>query len=254
MFHMGSRVTYANLMATVAVFIALGGTTTAAVLITGKNVKNGSLTGADIKSRSIGSIDIKDGDLLAKDFKPGQLPVGATKGPTGDTGPQGLKGDVGAQGATGPEGAKGDQGVPGAPSLIYAQVKPGVPGAPPASPETTFPVLPFTLPSSGKVSVAGFGEATGSCPSGGGNCVFESGLYLDGVPIAGSNRPPHSVPAGANAAACGGASFFFFGGAALTETVPAGAHELTIGFTQTSGPDAALTLCPAQIEAVGPYQ
>jgi hypothetical protein len=245
---MGSRVTYANVMATVAVFIALGGTTTAAVLLTGRNVKNGSLTGADIKDRSIGSVDVKDRDLLAKDFKPGQLPTGGTTGPKGDMGAQGLKGEIG------PEGAKGDQGAPGAASLIYAQVKPGVAGAPPASPETTFPALTFTLPSSGKVSVAGFGEATGSCPTGGGNCVFESGLYLDGVPIAGSNRPPLSVPAGANAAACSGASFFFFGGAALTPTVPGGAHELTIGFTQTSGPDAALAPCPPQIEAIGPYQ
>jgi hypothetical protein len=235
-------------MATVAVFIALGGTTTAAILITGKNVKNGSLTGADIKNRSIGSADIKDGDLLARDFKPGQLPPRGLPGTTGDPGAPGPKGEVG------PTGPTGDPGAPGAASLIYAQVKPDSPGAPPASPETTFPALTLTLPSSGKLAVTGFGEATGSCPSGGGNCVFESGLYLDGVAIAGSNRPPLTVPAGASAASCNGASFFFFGGTSLTATVPAGPHELTIGFTQTSGPDAALTVCPAQIEAVGPYQ
>src|SRR3954454_23371141 len=42
-------------MATFAVFIALAGSATAAVLITGKNVKDGTLTGKDIKNSSVGS-------------------------------------------------------------------------------------------------------------------------------------------------------------------------------------------------------
>src|SRR4051794_19771168 len=77
-----SRLTYANVMATVAVFIALGGSATAAVLITGKNVKDGTLTGKDIKNSSIGSVDVKDGTLLPKDFRGARLPAG----PKGDTG------------------------------------------------------------------------------------------------------------------------------------------------------------------------
>jgi hypothetical protein len=93
-----ARLTYANLMATVAVFIALGGSSYAAITVTGKNVKNSSLTGKDIKNNSLTGSDIKnlksgdvsDHSLLAKDFKAGQLPVG----------PQGLKGDKGASGAT----------------------------------------------------------------------------------------------------------------------------------------------------------
>jgi hypothetical protein len=88
-----ARLTYANVMATIAVFVALGGSSYAAVTITGKNVKNSSLTGKDIKNNSIGSADVKglksgdvsDHSLLAKDFKTGQLPAG----------PQGLKGDKG---------------------------------------------------------------------------------------------------------------------------------------------------------------
>jgi hypothetical protein len=85
-------------MATLGVFIALGGTSYAALTITGRNVKDGSL----------GSRDIKDGRLLAKDFKAGQLPAGpqgaagvqGDAGPTGPTGPQGPSGSAGRNGAT----------------------------------------------------------------------------------------------------------------------------------------------------------
>lgn len=112
------RLSYANVVATLALFVALGGTATAALVITGKNVKNGSLTGADLKDNSIRSADVKDGGLLAKDFKRGQLAAGVTgpQGPAGaagakgDTGP---RGDAGQQGDVGPRGPTGDTGVRG---------------------------------------------------------------------------------------------------------------------------------------------
>ncbi len=90
-----SRLSYANVVATLALFLALGGTSYAALTITGKNVKNGSLSGGDIKDGSITAKDIKNGSLLEKDFKSGQLPGpveafnalggGTTVSGTGDT-------------------------------------------------------------------------------------------------------------------------------------------------------------------------
>jgi hypothetical protein len=88
-----TRLTYANVMATVAVFIALGGSSYAAITVTGKNVKNSSLTGKDVKNNSLTGSDVKniktgdvtDRSLLAKDFKGGQLPVGS-QGPAGAKG------------------------------------------------------------------------------------------------------------------------------------------------------------------------
>src|SRR6059058_3518181 len=71
------RLTFANAIAAIALFVSLGGTGYAALAITGKNVTNGSLTGVDIRNNSVRSIDVTDGTLLAKDFKAGQLPVGA---------------------------------------------------------------------------------------------------------------------------------------------------------------------------------
>jgi hypothetical protein len=93
---LGSRLTYANVMATLAVFIALGGSSYAALKVTGKNVKNNSLTGADVKNSSLTTKDVKNRSLLSQDFKAGQLP----SGPAGAQGPQGPPGPPGAAAAS----------------------------------------------------------------------------------------------------------------------------------------------------------
>jgi hypothetical protein len=88
-----ARLTYANVVATLALFVALGGSSYAALTVTGKNVKNSSLSGKDIKDNSVTGRDVKsiksgdvtDRSLLAKDFKAGQLPAGA-RGEKGDKG------------------------------------------------------------------------------------------------------------------------------------------------------------------------
>jgi hypothetical protein len=101
-----SRLTYANIMATIAVFVALGGSSYAAITITGKSVKDSSLTGKDVKNRS----------LVARDFKAGQLPSGPAGpvGPTGGPGPAGPAGPKGDRGQQGPAGAIGPAGPAGA--------------------------------------------------------------------------------------------------------------------------------------------
>jgi hypothetical protein len=79
-----SHVTYANVIATIALFLALGGGAYAA----SKLPKN-SVTAKQIKRNSITSPKVKDRSLLAKDFKAGQLPAGAP-GPQGAEGPRGV--------------------------------------------------------------------------------------------------------------------------------------------------------------------
>jgi hypothetical protein len=71
-------------MATIAVFIALGGTSYAAIKVTGKNVKDATLTGKDVANSSLTSADVKNGSLLAKDFKSGQLSGGGPGAPGRD--------------------------------------------------------------------------------------------------------------------------------------------------------------------------
>jgi hypothetical protein len=85
---MKRALTYSNVMATLAVFVALGGSSYAAITITGKEVRNNSLTGADIRNNSlksgdlrnnsVKSSDVKNGSLKAKDFAAGAIPGGAT--------------------------------------------------------------------------------------------------------------------------------------------------------------------------------
>jgi hypothetical protein len=92
-------------MATIAVFLALGGGAYAAFKVPNnsvgtKQLKNGAVTGAKVKQ----------GSLLVQDFKSGEIqalagPIGPV-GPKGDTG---AKGDPGAKGDTG-TGLQGDRG------------------------------------------------------------------------------------------------------------------------------------------------
>jgi hypothetical protein len=57
--HIRSRLTYANVMATVAVFVALGGTGYAAAKINGKTLKNRTVSGKKLMNRTIGESKIK---------------------------------------------------------------------------------------------------------------------------------------------------------------------------------------------------
>lgn len=57
------HLTYANVTATLALFIALGGSSYAALTITGKNVRNRSLTYKDLKRNTLGGTRIKESRL-----------------------------------------------------------------------------------------------------------------------------------------------------------------------------------------------
>ena len=98
---MARRLSYANVVATLALFIALGG---------------GAYAIATLPKNSVTTIQVKNGSLLAKDFKKGQLKAGprGPAGPAGATGAKGAKGDPGAAGAAGAAGAPGTAGTPGA--------------------------------------------------------------------------------------------------------------------------------------------
>jgi hypothetical protein len=103
------RLTYANVVASVALFAALGGSSYAALTITGSQVRDGSLSGRDVHNGSLTGTDVRDRSLLARDFKPGQLPAGP-KGDKGDSGAPGPQGDAGARGEPGPKGDPGFSG------------------------------------------------------------------------------------------------------------------------------------------------
>ncbi len=80
-------------VALLALFVALGGTSWAAIKITGRNVVNSSLTGADISNESIGTRDVKG--LRLRDFAKGQAPKDGAKGDPGTPGKDGINGTPG---------------------------------------------------------------------------------------------------------------------------------------------------------------
>jgi hypothetical protein len=87
-----SRLTFANVVSLMALFVALSGGAYALTIpnnsIGAKQLKKNAVTGSKIKRGAVTSSKVKDRSLLAKDFKAGQLPQGAK----GDTGPQGPPG------------------------------------------------------------------------------------------------------------------------------------------------------------------
>jgi hypothetical protein len=93
-------------VAVFALFVALGGTSVAAIAVLPARsvgtteLKDNSVTRAKIAHESITSVLVKDYSLNATDFAAGQIPAGPTgpTGPAGPTGPQGPKGDAGTVG------------------------------------------------------------------------------------------------------------------------------------------------------------
>ena len=92
------RLTYANVMATVAVFIALGGAGYAAI----KLPKN-SVGAKQLRRRAVTPAKLSPASISA---------LAGARGPAGPQGPAGAQGLTGPQGPAGVQGIKGDPGTP----------------------------------------------------------------------------------------------------------------------------------------------
>ena len=96
----------AMVVACVALLVALGGTSVAAVSQLARNsvgpaqLQFAAVTSPKIRSNAVNSAKVANRSLLRADFAPGQLPAGPT-------GPQGPAGPAGPAGAAGPAGVIG---------------------------------------------------------------------------------------------------------------------------------------------------
>jgi hypothetical protein len=210
------RLTYANVMATVAVFVALGGSSYAAIEITGRQVRDGSLTGVDVKNGSLTGKDVKDRSLRARDFRAGGLPRG----------PQGLQGVQGIQGAAGSDAQFNGAAAGGALTGTYPN--PGLAG----KAVTSANVANNTL------TGANIDESTlGSVPS------ADNAAELGGVPAA---QFPQLVSAGGSAT--GLTAYSYFANTATNGTqLPVGQVKL-----QTNGVAGDILLCGNAPGAIDP--
>ncbi len=75
-----------------ALVLVLGTSVTAAGLITGTQVKDGTVTGRDLRDGSATGLDVRDGSLTPADF------AGTVEGPRGPAGLPGPAGPVGPRG------------------------------------------------------------------------------------------------------------------------------------------------------------
>jgi collagen triple helix repeat protein len=104
-----ARLTYANVVATIALFVALGGSSYAAL---------------NLPRNSVGSEQVKPGSLRASDFKASERSNlrgrRGRRGPVGATGTTGSRGATGARGAAGARGATGARGLTGAAGTVRA--------------------------------------------------------------------------------------------------------------------------------------
>jgi hypothetical protein len=123
----GRRPSPALVIALLALFVSLGGTSYAVSKIGSRQVTNNSLRSKDLRDNTVQSRDVRDRSLLAKDFKAGQLPAG----PKGDTGPPGPQGAAAAnliQGSTGDDLVTLQTSEERFPPSGYSPTEPGVTG------------------------------------------------------------------------------------------------------------------------------
>jgi hypothetical protein len=102
-----SRLTYANLIATLALFVALGGTGYAAF-----SLPRDSVGAREIRARAVGRSELRQDAVSAEKVKDASLELrdfsrDARTSLKGERGPAGPKGTEGATGAAGPRGEAG---------------------------------------------------------------------------------------------------------------------------------------------------
>lgn len=107
---MRAKLTYANVIATLALCLALGG----GVAYGANQLAKNSVGTKQLKKNAVTAAKVKDGSLLAADFKAGQLP-------TGERGPQGAPGATSVVVRYGVEGKPKD----GESDLSFARCLPG---------------------------------------------------------------------------------------------------------------------------------
>lgn len=102
------RNSYANVVSTLALLVAVSGGAAVAAGELGRN----TVGTKQLKNDAVVSKKVEDGSLLSADFAAGQLPAGP-QGPAGARGLQGL------QGVQGVQGVPGNTGSPGANAASY---------------------------------------------------------------------------------------------------------------------------------------
>ena len=208
----------------IGMLVATAGTATAARLITGKQIKDGSISGKDL-SRAV-QAQLKKAGVPGSQGAAGKDGAQGAPGASGARGDQGLKGDAGLQGLPGLNGVKGDKGDQGIQGITGDQGIQGVKGDPgPSEVLEQTVITPVALPINGSyqqiaqillssatvsaravVTLLGGGSATTA------QCQIGVGAFGGGVAFTSTQ----SVVAGSYATVSVDKSYSFMGNGAAT--------------------------------------
>jgi len=161
------RVSYANVVATLALVFAMTG---GAIAAQGVIVKNSR----QVAPGSINSRDLANGRAVGlADFKPRALTALKNRLGPGPAGPRGATGATGTQGPAGPAG----------PTFGASA------GVNPSDPIFDVGSETFDIPRAGNLLVtANWADGISDCASPGATCDYVWGLYVDGAPVPGSGQ------------------------------------------------------------------
>jgi hypothetical protein len=110
------RLTYGNVTATLALFVAFGGTSYAAFSLPRDGVgqrelRRDSVGASELRPNAVASSNVRDGSLGVRDLSAAaRSALNGTQGPQGTPGPAGARGDEGEPGPAGPAGLPGEPG------------------------------------------------------------------------------------------------------------------------------------------------
>ena len=222
-----ARLSYANVTASLALFVALGGTAVAAVTLPRDSVGSPQIRTDGVKSPEIAKDAVRSPEIAKDAVRSPEIKaeaVGTSKIHDGGVRladiSDGARGALhGAQGPAGPRGDTGPQGPPGPTAAAVSDDRDAGPGPD----ETMGPTADLITPSAGDVLVFGHVTVDLSCPAGSTfSCGFDAGLYVDGDPVPDSGFVA-TVPKGATES-------YDLDLVAVARDVPAGTHEITLGW------------------------
>ena len=217
----------ANLVAYLAIFASLGGTSYAAIAIPKNSVGNKQL-----KKDAVDTTKVKNGSVMVLDFGAGQAPT-APKGSQGDAGDPGLNGAGGGQGQKGDKGLPGDAAAGGysVTSLNHGTAaEQKIPSGPP---QRVVRKQAFTTSAAAStVIIKGHMTVDAFCESGSTFCgIGDIGAFVDGLGVPGTKSPlsNQGIPPGVSV------SNIDIPADGVLPGVGPGAHEIQYGLSG-SGP------------------
>jgi hypothetical protein len=121
------RLTYSNVMSTIAVFLALGGTAMAAVQLGRNQVKSANIASRQVQERhlaasAVTSAAVRNRTIRRVDLHPELTGTSSQPGIVGPAGPRGPQGPAGTDGAAGPAGPAGAAGAAGAGLVVNQSI------------------------------------------------------------------------------------------------------------------------------------